>query len=88
MSATNSDKRPTHNVFAVLENDSRREDAKDKWVKIGGGWLNSDGSTTLLLDTWPLAWSAGYRGKFKVIVQEVRDDNNSQRQSSRDRGRR
>lgn len=88
MSTTNSDKSPTHNVFAVLENESRREDAKDMWIKVGVAWVNSDGSITQLLQSFPLAWFAGYRGKFKLIVQEVRDDNNTQRQSSRDRGRR
>lgn len=87
MSAT-GDKSPTHNVFAVLENESRREDAKDMWIKVGVAWVNSDGSITQLLQSFPLAWFAGYRGKFKLIVQEVRDDNNTQRQSSRDRGRR
>ena len=88
MSTTNSDKSPTHHVFAVLENESRREDAKDMWIKVGVAWVNSDGSITQLLQSFPLAWFAGYRGKFKLIVQEVRDDNNTQRQSSRDRGRR
>lgn len=83
-----SDKRPSHNAYAVMENDSRSQDAKDKWVKIGGAWVNSDGSFSLILDTWPLAWGAGYRGKFKIIVQEVRDDNNTQQRNSRDRGRR
>jgi hypothetical protein len=85
----NSDKRPSHNTYAVIENDSRSPDAKDKWVKIGGAWVNSDGSISLILDSWPLAWGAGYRGKFKIIVQEVRDDNNNtQQRNSRDRGRR
>lgn len=87
MSATGEAKRPTHNVYATLENDSRRDDVKDKWIKVGAGWLNSDNSISCVLDCWPLAWGAGYRGRFKLVVQEVRDDNTQQR-DNRGRGRR
>lgn len=87
MSATDP-KRPTHNVYATLENESRT-DAKDKWIKVGAGWLNSDNSISCVLDCWPLAWGAGYRGKFKLVVQEARDpDERSQRRDDRGRGRR
>jgi hypothetical protein len=58
------------------------------WIRVGVAWVNSDGSITQLLQSFPLAWFAGYRGKFKLIVQEVRDDNNTQQRNSRDRGRR
>jgi hypothetical protein len=85
-------KRPSHNVYATLESESRNADAKDKWIKVGAGWLNSDNSISCVLDCWPLAWGAGYRGKFKLVVQEARDpeDRNQRRDSrdSRDRGRR
>lgn len=82
-------KRPSHNVYATLENDSRNADAKDKWIKVGVGWLNSDNSISCVLDCWPLAWGAGYRGKFKLVVQEARDpDDRGRQQGTRDRGRR
>lgn len=86
-------KKPTHFVFATLENPSRDQDAKDKWIKLGAGWSNSDGSISCILDAFPMAWMAGYRGKFKLVVQLARDDDDrgSQRRDnrdSRDRGRR
>lgn len=73
-------RKPTHNVFATLEATSKPPAPgefrpKDKWLKIGAGWENQDGSISCILDTWPLAWSAGYRARFKLVVQAVRDDN-------------
>lgn len=83
--AGNESRRPSHNVFATLENTSREQDAKDKWIKLGAAWTNSDGSISCVLDCWPLAWSAGYRGKFKLVVQEVRDpDDRGTRRDNRD----
>ncbi len=85
--AANEPRRPSHNVFATLENNSRDEDAKDKWIKVGAAWTNSDRSLSCVLDCWPLAWGAGYRGKFKLVVQEVRDSNDQgSRRDSRERG--
>lgn len=73
-------RKPTHNVFATLEASAKpyapgEQRPKDKWLKIGAGWENNDGSISCILDTWPLAWGAGYRARFKLVVQAVRDDN-------------
>lgn len=88
MSTASEPKRPSHFVFATLENNSRDEDAKDKWIKVGAGWLNSDNSISCVLDCWPLAWSAGYRGKFKLVVQEARDPEDRSQRRDNNRGRR
>ena len=88
MSTASAPKRPSHFVFATLENNSRDEDAKDKWIKVGAGWLNSDNSISCVLDCWPLAWSAGYRGKFKLVVQEARDPEDRGQRRDNNRGRR
>ena len=86
---------PTHFVYATLENpraNDRVQDAKDKWIKLGAGWVNQDGSISCLLDCLPIAWSAGYRGRFKLVVQQAqeRDDRGSSRRDDRrdNRGRR
>jgi hypothetical protein len=73
-------RKPTHNVFATLEASAKppapgEQRPKDKWLKIGAGWENNDGSISCIVDTWPLAWGAGYRARFKLVVQAVRDDN-------------
>lgn len=90
-SNNNEPRTPTHFVFATLEqpNSREREDAKDKWIKLGAGWRNSDGSISCILDCFPLAWNAGYRGRFKLVVQEAleRDDRGNTRRDDR-RGRR
>jgi hypothetical protein len=81
MSENNSGGRlPTHNVFATLEASAKppapgEQRPKDKWLRIGAGWENRDGSISIMLDLWPLAWSAGYRARFKLVVQAVRDEN-------------
>ena len=73
--ATNNDNSPTRIVFAVLDPESRRDDApKSKWIKLGVGWDNQDGSISCVLDAFPLAWSAGFRGQFKLVLQEPRSD--------------
>ncbi len=83
---------PTHFAFAVLEQPSRtqQDEPKAKWIKLGAGWENQDGSVSVLLDTWPLAWSAGYHGMFKLVVQRARDDDqqggNRNRNQRNDRG--
>lgn len=81
-----STKTPTHFVYATLESESRDRDAKDKWIRLGAGWRNADGSISCLLDVLPIAWSAGYRGRFKLVVQENHDaaENDGR---SRERGR-
>jgi hypothetical protein len=71
---------PTHNVFATLETSSKppapdEQRPKDKWLRIGAGWENRDASISIILDCWPLAWGAGYRARFKMVVQPVRDEN-------------
>lgn len=70
---------PTHYPFAVLEqpparNAPRDEEPKAKWIKLGAGWENQDGSISLLLDSLPMAWFAGYRGQFKLVVQKAREE--------------
>lgn len=82
---------PTHYAFAVLEQPTRnqQDETKAKWIKLGAGWENQDGSISVLLDALPLAWSAGYRGMFKLVVQPARDDDqqgNRNRNQRNDRG--
>jgi hypothetical protein len=86
---TESSKRPTHFVYATLETGSQDREAKDKWIRLGAGWRNSDGSISCLLDVLPIAWSAGYRGRFKLVVQENQDSAENDghgRSNERDRG--
>jgi hypothetical protein len=73
MSSNNNDgsRTPSHFVYATLETGDR--DAKDKWIRLGAGWRNQDGSISCLLDVLPIAWGAGYRGRFKLVVQENQD---------------
>lgn len=73
-------RKPTHNLYATLEASSKppapgEQRPKDKWLKIGAGWENSDGSVSYIIDVWPLAWGAGYRARFKMVGQPVRDEN-------------
>jgi hypothetical protein len=54
-------------VYAIVE----RKDAKDGqqrsfWVKVGAAFANRDGSTTLLLDAFPI-------GTNKLQVREPRE---------------
>lgn len=78
-------RKPTHQVFAVLDQQSSRNDEnKSLWIRIGAAWTNQDGSLTCLLDSTPLAWQAGWRGAFKLIVQERRDDHNDRDGNGKD----
>lgn len=77
-------RKPDYNVFATIPQDSGRnrdDETKDRWIKMGVGWRNQDNSISCVLESMPIAWGAGYRGLFKVVVQEVRSDDD------RDRGR-
>lgn len=84
-------KTPTHMVFAVLDppgNTRGDEDGpRSKWLKLGAGWRNQDGSISCLLDVFPLAWMAGFRGQFKLVLQEPRQDD-ERRDSRSGRGNR
>lgn len=76
---------PTHFVYATLPPESRDPDAKDRWLRLGAGWRNQDGSISCILDVMPMAWFAGYRGRFKIVVQENQDN---QQDRSKDRNTR
>jgi len=84
---TNDNKSPTHIVFAVIEPEGRtsgRDDSpKAHWIKLGAAWENQDGSVSCLLDAFPLAWNAGFRGKFKLVLQVPRDDRQPENRDSR-----
>ena len=71
--------KPTHRVYATLEASAKpiqpgEQRPKDKWIQMGAGWQNQDSSISCILDSIPLAWTAGYRARFKIIVQAIRDD--------------
>lgn len=85
-------KHPTHFAFAVLDppqggRGDRDDGPKAKWLKLGAGWENQDGSISCLLDVLPLAWMAGFRGLFKIVVQPARDDDHGSARDNRGSGR-
>lgn len=52
-------------VFAIGE--SRTDDGKTRWTRIGAAFDNKDGSITLLLNAFPI-------GTDRLQVREERDD--------------
>jgi len=50
-------------VYAVVE---RKDGQKSFWIKIGAAFANRDGSTTLLLDAFPI-------GTNKLQIRELRE---------------
>lgn len=40
-----------YDVFTIIE--SNKEDIKNRWNKIGTGFLNRDGSINVILDAYP-----------------------------------
>lgn len=40
-----------YDVFTIIE--SKKEDVKNRWNKIGTGFLNRDGSINVILDAYP-----------------------------------
>lgn len=53
-------------VYAVVEKDGKDGQQRSFWVKVGAAFANRDGSTTLLLDAFPI-------GTNKLQVREPRE---------------
>jgi O-succinylbenzoate synthase len=63
MSEQNPGRKPPLAVYAIIE---RKEGQKSLWIKVGAAFVNRDGSTSLLLDAFPI-------GTNRLQVREARE---------------
>jgi hypothetical protein len=62
MSEQNPGRKPLA-VYAIVD---RKDGQKSFWIKVGAAFVNRDGSTSLLLDAFPI-------GTNRLQVREARD---------------
>lgn len=44
-------KRPSHAIWQVID---EKKDNKSRWIRVGAGWTNKDGSLYLRFDSYPV----------------------------------
>jgi hypothetical protein len=57
-----------YDVFTIIE--SNKEDIKNRWNKIGTGFLNRDGSINVILDAYPANGRLQVRVRWKKEKSE------------------
>lgn len=70
--STASAARPAKVVYTVID----RENGRSFWARIGGAWVNRDGSLTIRLDALPV------NGVLQVRDPDERDRNTTDRNGS------
>ena len=60
-------------VFTVVERNQPNSEHKSVWIRIGSGWVNSDGSINLKLDALPV------NGQLQVRQWESKEESDARR---------
>ncbi len=76
-------RRPTHNVYAVVETNDR--DKPEKWVLVGAAWPGANDTFALIVDASPLPCAGVWRGKYVLQVRSTPEERRQSRQDDRNR---
>lgn len=71
-STTTEARRPTHNVYQVVETQDR--DKPEKWVLVGAAWPGTNDSFSLIIDAYALPCAGHWRGKYVLQVRQSQEE--------------
>ena len=62
-------RRPTHNVYQVVETQNR--DKPEKWILVGAAWPGTNDSITIIVDAHALPSAGRWNGKYVLQSREA-----------------
>lgn len=66
-----SDKTPDFHVYTVVE---RKRQERARWLRVGGGWENKDGSINVALDALPVNGRLNIRAADEDGAEDAPDE--------------